>query len=136
VHHRRTIADVPILAWVSLAETGQPTPAVFVSIAGITSLLLSASVRGRPFGERPLALRETLIGQAVGRVLAHELGHYLLRSARHADVGLMRPRYSSADLIAPYLGPFQVSRPDRPLVRRELAKLAQSGGAIRTAQTR
>lgn len=43
---------------------------------------------------------ETLIGRALGRALAHELGHYLLRSTVHISRGLMRANWSSDDSFA------------------------------------
>jgi hypothetical protein len=48
----------------------------------------------------PTILRERAIGRAVGRVLAHELGHYLLRSRTHAQSGLMRAVQNTAELVA------------------------------------
>lgn len=46
----------------------------------------------------PSALHERILGRAVGRALAHELGHYLLRSQRHSSGGLMRARQMIDDL--------------------------------------
>jgi hypothetical protein len=49
----------------------------------------------------PAAGRDQLLGRALGRVLAHELYHVLLRTRAHAREGLARPAQSSADLLAP-----------------------------------
>ena len=48
----------------------------------------------------PTILRERAIGRAVGRVLAHELGHYLLRSRTHSPSGLMRAVRDTGELMA------------------------------------
>ena len=40
------------------------------------------------------------IGRALGRVLAHEIGHVLLGAARHQPGGLMRPSFNPEDLAA------------------------------------
>ena len=48
----------------------------------------------------PTILRERALGRAVGRVLAHELGHYLLRSRTHAQSGLMRAVQNTTELVA------------------------------------
>jgi hypothetical protein len=44
--------------------------------------------------------REQLLGRALGRVLAHELYHVLLRTRNHGHDGLSRPAQSSAELVA------------------------------------
>lgn len=41
-----------------------------------------------------------LMGRALGRVLAHELYHILLRTEQHGTVGLARPSQTSQELLA------------------------------------
>jgi len=55
---------------------------------------------GRDLALQPSYEREDLFGRALGRVLAHELYHILLRTTRHGTEGLARPAQSSADLLA------------------------------------
>jgi hypothetical protein len=55
------------------------------------------------------------VGRALGRVLAHEIGHVLLAAPNHQPHGLMRPHYVPADLVAMErfsftLSPGEVSR--------------------------
>jgi hypothetical protein len=57
--------------------------------------LVAPDLRGVPMHER-----DALLGRALGRVLAHELYHIVLRTALHSADGLSRPRQSSADLLA------------------------------------
>jgi hypothetical protein len=45
--------------------------------------------------------RELLFGRALGRALAHEIGHDLLRSRAHSEHRLMRGQQRSCDLVAP-----------------------------------
>jgi hypothetical protein len=47
---------------------------------------------------KPSKQREVLLGRALGRVMAHELFHIILRSTDHGSNGLARPAQSSADL--------------------------------------
>ena len=131
VQHRQFLGERPILAWTSVAPTGVPAPALFVSVPALTDLLSEADVKGRQFSQRPLALRERLVGQAIGRVVAHELGHYLLKSVGHRDRGLMRPAYSPADLIGPWLHPFMIPDDLRDVVRNEMVALAQAQAGSR-----
>jgi hypothetical protein len=49
---------------------------------------------------KPSRERDVLLGRALGRVMAHELYHILLRTTGHGSNGLARPVQSSADLMA------------------------------------
>ena len=40
------------------------------------------------------------IGRALGRILAHEIGHVLLAAPGHQSHGLMRPSFGAKDLVA------------------------------------
>jgi hypothetical protein len=66
----------------------------------VVALVASAKLNDHPDTEWPTALRDWVHGRVLGRALAHEIGHFLLRSRRHSDVGLMRPRQSVFDLVA------------------------------------
>jgi hypothetical protein len=49
----------------------------------------------------PNAFRDLILGRALGRALAHEVGHFLLRSRVHSPAGLMRAFQPVAALVAP-----------------------------------
>ena len=55
------------------------------------------AVGGRAFAEWPPALAAQMTGRALGRVLAHEIGHYLLASPAHARNGLMQAAFNGRD---------------------------------------
>ena len=131
VYVKHSVDHTVVLAWTTMAPDRRLAPALFVSVPGLTELLSTADVKGRPFNQRPRELRDRLLGQAIGRVTAHELGHFLLQRAGHADQGLLRPRYSTADLIEPWLHPFEVAVADRQIVRREVANLARLQAGMR-----
>lgn len=118
--------DRTVLGWVSAGVYQEPTPTIFISGSGVRSLLATAHFRERPFSLQPGVLRDRLTAQAIGRVAAHELGHYLLHSRTHQERGLMRHTYSTADLMAPTLKPFQIPAGERVAVRREVARLAET----------
>jgi hypothetical protein len=44
---------------------------------------------------------ELLLSRALGRALAHEIGHYLLGTSRHTALGLMRAHFSPLELLEP-----------------------------------
>jgi hypothetical protein len=48
------------------------------------------------------------LARALGRAAAHELGHYLLASREHSSHGLMRARFSAAELIRDDAAAFQL----------------------------
>jgi hypothetical protein len=58
--------------------------------------LVDRDLRAAQAGER-----EELLGRALGRVLAHELYHIVLRTTDHASSGLSRSMLTSAELLAP-----------------------------------
>ena len=49
----------------------------------------------------PAAFRDLILGRVLGRALAHEIGHFLLRSRVHAAAGLMRAFQPVTALVAP-----------------------------------
>src|SRR5262245_5186860 len=54
-------------------------------------------------------LREQRLGRATGRALAHEVGHFLLRSREHSRTGRMRATPLVSDLIGVARIPFVLS---------------------------
>jgi hypothetical protein len=47
------------------------------------------------------AFRDLILGRVLGRALAHEIGHFLLRSRIHSAAGLMRALQPVTALVAP-----------------------------------
>ena len=68
-------------------------------------------------------LTSTEIGRALGRVLAHEIGHVLLAAPNHQRQGLMRPSYPPADLAS-------IQRWTFTLSPGELVRLRQREGIL------
>jgi hypothetical protein len=114
-----------VLVWVAAIEAGRTAPLLFVSVPAVTEAVMGADASGRPVTKLTRGLRDRLIARAIGRVTAHELGHYLLENAGHQDRGLMRANYSSSDLVGSWLGPFRVLTAQRPVVRQKIAALAR-----------
>ncbi len=86
-----------------LAE-GEPLGRTYISDGQVLSTadilcdnvwaLVAPDLRGVPVRDR-----ESLLGRALGRVVAHELYHIVLRTATHSADGLSRPGQTSADLL-------------------------------------
>ena len=69
-----------------------------------------------------VALLMVLIGRAMGRALAHELGHYLLASKTHTAGGLMQGRRRAYDFFAPEAVHFEINMTQRSQIVARLHK--------------
>jgi len=96
----------PPLAAITFAPDGTPAPRVVLYLSEIRRLLEGVRFLGLEESRWPPDLRETIVGRAVGRVLAHEIGHYLLRSRGHTETGLMRSFQRAEDLVGLPRAPF------------------------------
>lgn len=118
------------LAWVAVTEERMPAPAVFVSLPTMTAVLSHAEFAGYAVKRLTSVLRAELAGRAIGRAVAHELGHFLLQRAGHRGEGLMRRSYSPNDLVGDWLEPFQVPADERLNVRAEIETLTRAQHAF------
>jgi hypothetical protein len=114
-----------ILAWVTPSGSGRSAPVLLVSLPAVSETVLGTVAFDRPVRKLTRALQDRLIAQAIGRVAAHELGHYLLQNAGHQDRGLMRARYIASELVGDWLEPFKVPNTDQLAVRQEIKALAR-----------
>jgi hypothetical protein len=87
------------LGWITFAAPGRPADFVTVSVATAQTLMARNSWMGRRFELLPPVLRQQLVTRAVGWSAAHEIGHYLLRTDRHAPDGLMKAQLTAADVM-------------------------------------
>ena len=70
---------------------------------------------------------DVLLGRVLGRALAHELGHYLLRSGRHTRRGLMRGDRTIQEFLSAGRRGFEVDAAQRVVVA---ARIRDITGAI------
>ena len=113
----------PPLGWI-VFEKNAPTRLIHVSYANAMALLADAGdVVGR-VNDMPITQRETYLGRAMGRALAHELGHYLLASKTHTRAGLMRATFTAVDMFSPTRLRMDVEAPVRETI---VAKLGSAG---------
>jgi hypothetical protein len=85
------------LAWIPFAE-GHAGSVIFVSVDHTRQLLGTLTYEGRSADRCPAALARLLLGRALGRVAAHEIGHYL-NGPMHSPSGLMKARLTDEDLL-------------------------------------
>ncbi|MEP7307405.1 MAG: hypothetical protein ABJA98_17995 [Acidobacteriota bacterium] len=86
-----------------------PEPAIVLYQDAIEGVVSTVKIFGRENREWPVALCHFILGRVLGRALAHEIGHFLLRSRQHSAAGLMRSDLAPADLVDPDRRPFALS---------------------------
>jgi len=107
------------LGWIIFTQ-GAPEHEIYVSYAN-TAALMDLSRGSISLSDRmPRAERETLLGRAMGRALAHELGHFLLASKAHSVSGLMRARRTATEFFAMDRSRFEVGAEQRASIAARL----------------
>lgn len=134
VQERRS-AEPSGLGTIRFGKNGAPESRIVLNYRVLVGLVTAGPVMGLDLSAWPVALREQIIGRALGRALAHEIGHFVLRSPHHSDSGLMRPEYRASALTDPMrngLGLTWVERTRLQIVRAaapELVAVKRSDGA-------
>jgi len=132
-HPCRTVRDagdlvVRIMPVATVAATGADVELGFAPIdpAGRATVIATVyyDVVQRVAGRTGLGTRELL-----GRAVAHELGHLLLRAPGHGASGLMRPLWTDAELLQNRPGDWTFSDDER----RQVQAAARGEDASRTA---
>jgi len=77
-----------VLGWIPFVGD-VPGTGIEVSVRAARTLVDQARVGFRPLAAWPAAVRERYVPIVLGRGLAHEIGHYVLRSREHTRTGLM-----------------------------------------------
>jgi hypothetical protein len=94
----------------------EPQPAINMYPRAIDALVSTATLAGSTELQWPTAFREAVVGRVLGRGLAHEIGHFLLRSRQHPAVGLMRTPHLVPDLVSPDRRRFVLSTDEQMLL--------------------
>jgi hypothetical protein len=89
------------LAWINVDGNGMPEPQIYVSHSNAVQFLRDSRGAVGRFETMPIRQRETYLGRALGRALAHEVGHYLMGSSAHALKGLMSASHTAVEFFAP-----------------------------------
>jgi hypothetical protein len=87
------------LGWIVFDDPNTPQQEVYVSYVNARALMdRSRGVIGLT-NLMPTAELQLFLGRAMGRALAHEIGHYLLASKAHTPTGLMMARRTASELF-------------------------------------
>jgi hypothetical protein len=81
---------------------GVPETTIRLHYGNLTRLGLAALVLdGAREPQWPRTLRDRVLARMIGRVVAHEIGHWLLRTRGHSATGLMRAVQGVGELAEP-----------------------------------
>ena len=87
------------LGWIVFDDVTTPQQEIYISYANAVAVMAESRGVVGVIAEMPIVQRETLLARAMGRALAHELGHYLLASKVHTPRGLMKAILSAPELF-------------------------------------
>jgi len=128
--HGRGEADAMPIGWIGFLTSGAPDDEIHLSRANALALLYKSDhLRYR---DLPPMASDASVGRALGRALAHELGHWLFRSKEHERRGLMATRRTPDELFGIERGHFLLTHVEQ--ARAALALHGASVGERRTAQ--
>jgi hypothetical protein len=91
--------DVTPLGWIVFVD-GRPESEIYLSYANAERFMLDSRAVVGLVDNMTYAERELLLGRAMGRALAHELGHYLLATKEHTAKGLLKAARSAQELFS------------------------------------
>jgi hypothetical protein len=108
------------LGWIVFDDVTVPEQEIYVSYANARQMMEEARSVVGIIDQMPIMQRETLLARAMGRALAHELGHYLLASKVHTERGLMKANMTAAELFMPDSGALRLELAQRRTVAARL----------------
>jgi hypothetical protein len=111
------------IGWVRFKHPDDPDQEIHISRRNGMKLLRSYAGLGRPVDRMPPAEVEATLGRVLGRALAHELGHFLLRSGTHTRGGLMRGNHTIREFVALGRRGFEVDSAQRAAVAARIREM-------------
>jgi hypothetical protein len=100
------------LGAIDFAADGTPGRVLTVFFDLLMRFVSRASLMAVTEDRWPQSMRDLVVGRAMGRVVAHEIGHYLFDARQHTPMGLMRAEHRADDLFSPSRAPFTLSAGD------------------------
>lgn len=106
----------------------EPQPTITMYHEAIDALISGVRFEGTSELQWPTAFRDLIVGRVLGRGLAHEIGHYLLRARHHSSAGLMRAPHRVSDLVALDRHPFALSADEQARLAGRALHRESAGG--------
>jgi hypothetical protein len=108
----------PLAFGATLSNEGVPLPVAYAFVDRALRLVRHAQ-------RDASGLQKLRLSLLLGRIVAHEMGHILLRSGSHSDRGLMRPTFDYLDLMPGCDGAYVLDARDHTAIRAFLSVAAQ-----------
>jgi hypothetical protein len=108
------------LGWIVFDDMTVPAQEIYLSYANAMRMMEQARGVIGLIDQMPIMQRETLLSRAMGRALAHELGHYLLASKVHTERGLMKATLTAVELFSADARGFRIEPAQRRAVAARL----------------
>ncbi|HKB13253.1 MAG TPA: hypothetical protein VKD69_21460 [Vicinamibacterales bacterium] len=115
------------LGWIDFDEDG-PAPQIYLSYQNALAFMAGSSGVTGPLLNMPPLEREMKLARAMGRALAHELGHYLLASKVHTPRGLMQGTHTASEFFEYSRQAFAIDKGQRQAL---VARLSQATAVVR-----
>ena len=109
-------------------------PTLRIAVSSVRALLKDYRFLGRPIAQWPEGAAGAIQWRALGRVLAHELGHYLVGLPAHRSGGLMRTGFDGHTLAAADRTALELDPIDLPRLRARIMQLVQRATLARLTQ--
>jgi hypothetical protein len=119
----RTAETQTALGWIRFDRPDEPDQVIHLSYANAQSLLAKSELAVGTVATMPVLEQELYMARAMGRALAHELGHYLLASKVHTPHGVMQTSRSAAELFGRQRLHFEIDAAQKEVV---LSRLMQT----------
>jgi hypothetical protein len=113
------------LGWIEFVD-GRPSRTITASITAARRLVAEASWGGVPMTTLPESIRTTFLVKALAGAIAHEVGHYLLRSKVHSRTGLMRERFAVREIMEMKKATYRLDAADERRLEKRLVEYAQA----------
>jgi hypothetical protein len=107
------------LGWVNFRDE-EPDQEIHISRTNAAEMLRLTRGPTRPIERMTPLEGSVILGRILGRALAHELGHYLLKTRSHTSAGLMRGRRPVQEFYAPARRGFEVDGAQRQAVAKRI----------------
>ena len=119
IDHRHTLGRV------ILVTPDRPSRLIELLLPAVTMSVHGEMLFGRPIRDLPAATGEQVLGRALGRVLANEIGHWLF-GREHMPDGLMRASIARRDLVDPIAPALPAAWPSSARVRLQERRRASA----------
>jgi hypothetical protein len=108
------------LGWIVFDDEREPQQEIYLSHANALTLMEASRAVVGVMTQMPIAQREILLARAMGRALAHEIGHYLLASKVHTPRGLLQASRTATELFSIERAGFQIDPSQRQQIAARL----------------